>query len=467
MALYEASRRGPIVAVFVLDPYYFAPARAALLPHRIQFLLESLSSLKGNLESRGAQLYLLRGRSLDTIAEVARQLGVERVVAQRWTEPMGRVRDRAIEERLHVPFTLFEGETLLAPESVRTREGKPFSVYTPFARAARLELHLPRPFGPPRSLDAPDVEATLRPWLTPLPRLDELGLKRNPRLLEGGEKAARARLLHFLKHELSHYETARDQMGIEGTSRLSADLKFGTLSVRAVWHALSEQPASEARRRYEAELLWREFAYHNLWERPSLLRTSFRPDFRNFPYRTDRSDFDAWCRGQTGYPLVDASARQLLSEGYVHNRARMISASFLTKHLLIDYKWGEAHYLKYLTDGDLASNNMGWQWSAGSGVDAAPYFRVFNPITQGKKFDPDGTYVRRYVPELRHLASRYIHAPWHAPSEELERANVRLGENYPRPLIDAAEGRQRFLQAAKRRLTPGSETESLAPAETP
>jgi deoxyribodipyrimidine photo-lyase len=459
--LWEAARRGPVVLVFVVDPHFFTPGRAAELPHRMQFLLESLASLQGNLEARHARLFLLGGRSLDTIPEVARRLGVSEVLAQRWTEPMGRTRDRAIEERLDVPFTLFEGETLLPPETLRNREGKPFSVYTPFARAARAELPLGRPLPAPTKLETRDVEAELRPWLVPLPTLDSLGLKKSPELLPGGEKAARKRLAHFIRERLPAYATARDGLVLDGTSRLSADLKFGTLSVRSVWTALEPLPRSEGRERFEAELLWREFAYHNLWDRPGLLRTTFRADFRHFPYRSDTSDFAAWSTGQTGYPVVDAAARQLLREGYVHNRARMISASFLTKHLLIDYKWGEAHYLKYLTDGDLASNNLGWQWSAGSGVDAAPYFRVFNPVTQGKKFDPDGNYVRRYVPELKGLPTRYIHAPWLAPPAERLRAGVRLGENYPNPRIDAAEGRQRFLDAA------GGRSRALGPLETP
>jgi deoxyribodipyrimidine photo-lyase len=230
-------------------------------------------------------------------------------------------------------------------------------------------------------------------------------------------------------------------------------LKFGTISARKVWleveRAFGTTPSGRA---FLNELLWREFAHSTLWDRPELLGQPFQERFIDFPYRDDEEGWHAWVSGRTGYPVVDASARQLLGEGFVHNRARMISASFLTKHLLIDYRRGEAHYMKYLTDGDWAQNNTGWQWSAGSGCDAQPYFRIFNPLVQGEKFDPNGDYVRRWVPELARLPARYIHRPWEAKPSELEAAGVRLGETYPNPIIDHRIGRERFLEVAARAL---------------
>ena len=239
-------------------------------------------------------------------------------------------------------------------------------------------------------------------------------------------------------------------MDQQGTSRLSADLKFGTLSIRTVWNRLlADQLQGPGVRGYLNQLLWREFVHSTLWDRPELLEEPYRPAFQGFPWREDESAWSAWVSGTTGYPVVDASARQLLGEGFVHNRARMISASFLTKHLLIDYRQGEAHYLKYLVDGDWAQNNAGWQWSAGCGCDGQPYFRVFNPFTQGEKFDPHGDYVRRWVPELAHMPARYIHRPWDAPENVLVDAGVRLGANYPKPIVDHKFARERYLELAK------------------
>jgi len=446
--LVDAAAAGDVVPLFVLDPYFFAPERARELPHRMQFLLDSLRELEQTLAALGSRLLVVPGRSVEVVPRLAREWRADRVVAHRWVEPFARLRDARVRERLDVPFDLYEGETLLPPGTLRTGGGTPYQVFTPFARAFAQEVDFGRTLPAPRSL--PPLPNDVRADTVPVPTCADLGLTPNPLVLAGGETAAHARLRAFVKGPAAAYATDRDRMDRPGTSRLSADLKFGTISAAEVWTtveaALGGTPGGKS---FLNELVWREFTHSTLWDRPDLLEQPFREAWVGFPWRDEPRGWAAWTEGRTGYPLVDASARQLLGEGFVHNRARMISASFLTKHLLIDYRRGEAHYLKYLTDGDWAQNNAGWQWSAGSGCDAQPWFRIFNPVTQGKKFDPEGDYVRRWVPELARLPARWIHEPWKASAAVLRDAGVRLGSDYPRPVVDHAEARERFLDVAR------------------
>jgi deoxyribodipyrimidine photo-lyase len=441
---------GQVVPVFVLDPFFFAPTRARELPHRMQFLLESLTALASNLAHLGSRLLIVEGKSHEQIPKLARELNATRVLAHRWTEPFGRERDAKVQAAMACPLVLFEGETLHPPGGLRNGQGTPYAVFTPFARAFAQRVEVDKPLAAPRALPALpstcDAVATV-----PIPTLAELGIAHNPLLPAGGERAAQARMREFLAKRAARYADSRNRMDLDTTSRLSADLKFGTLSVRTLWHhaRAALEAAPEAWKVYSNELLWREFTHATLWARPELLQTPFRRDFAGFPWKTERAWVDAWKTGHTGYPVVDAAARQLLTEGFVHNRARMITASFLTKHLLAHYREGEAHYMKYLVDGDWAQNNAGWQWSAGCGCDAQPYFRVFNPVTQGEKFDPNGDYVRRYVPELRKLDSKSIHAPWDAEPLSLRAAGVTLDKDYPAPIVDHAHARERFLTTAK------------------
>ncbi len=439
-----------VIPLFVLDPYFFAPERARALPHRMQFLLDSLEALEGSLRDRGSRLVVVAGRSVEVVPRLARAWRADRVVAQRWVEPFARERDRRVNEALGGRLELFEGETLLPPGTLRTGAGAPYSVFTPFARRLREELVVGRPRQAPRAL--PPVPRSVKST-SKIPTCEELGLERNAAVIRGGEAAANARLSWFLKHAAADYAKGRDRLDLPGTSRLSADLKFGTLSVARVWSAVEDAiGASEAARVFLNELVWREFAHSTLWDRPDVLEGPYRAAFRGFPWQEDEAAWDAWRTGRTGYPVVDASIRQLHGEGFVHNRARMISASFLTKHLLVDYRRGEQHYLAHLVDGDYANNNMGWQWSAGCGCDAQPYFRVFNPVTQGARFDPRGDYVRRWVPELARLPERYVHRPWEAPDGVLRDAGVRLGEDYPSPVVDHRLARERFLAIARQHL---------------
>lgn len=448
--LCEAIEQGEAIPLFVVDPYFFAPERAAELPHRMQYLLESLVSLRANLQTCGSELVCVRGHSVEVVPRLVERFQIDQVFAYRWTEPVGRARDRLVRARLRVPLQLFEGETLLPPETVRTQTDQPFSVFTPFARAAKQFLPALAPRKAPSAL--PPLPAELGQVSEPLPSYDELRLTPNRNLLVPGEPAAQKRLSTFLSGPLVAYPERRDLLAEDGTSRLSADLKFGTLSVSEAYDRVSHVGRGASHERFLTQLLWREFAYATLWDRPRVLKQPFRREFTDFPWVFDELKWAAWTSGQTGYPVVDAAARQLLTEGYVHNRARMVTASFLTKHLLIDYRHGEKHYLKYLTDGDWAINNMSWQWSAGCGVDAQPYFRVFNPVIQGERFDPDGAYVRRYVPELSRVSARYIHRPWEASLAELDKAGVRLGKEYPFPIVEHEEARRQFLKLANRAL---------------
>ncbi len=449
-ALSSALSSREILPLFVLDPIALSPCRAQQSPHRLQFLLESVADLARALEARQSRLLLVRGEGHEVIVELIRRWKIDRVVAQAGAWPIGREHDRRVREACPAPFDTFHGATLMPPGTLRTSSGTPYRVYSPFARAFEASAVIDRPLPTVQALPRlPRDVAEDGIGQAALPTLAELGLSRNPRLQPGGESQGRERLAAFLKGGLDRYHERRDRMDLAGTSRLSCDLRMGTLSVREVWTRVREADR-EGRAAFQNELCWREFCHSTLWDQPELLEEPFQARFEHFPWRQDTLAWNAWVNGETGYPIVDASARQLLAEGFVHNRARMISASFLCKHLLIDYKQGEAHFMRYLTDGDPANNNAGWQWSAGCGCDAQPYFRVFNPVTQGKKFDPDGAYVRRWVPRLSALPTPFIHAPSQATADVLERADVRLGTDYPRPIVEHAAARQSFLETARR-----------------
>ena len=427
---------GEVVPLFVLDPYFFAPDRARERPHRMQFLLESLAELEQAIAARGSRLVVVAGRSIDVVPRLAAAWRADRVVAQRWVEPFARERDRRIGEALRGDgraFDLFEGETLLPPGVLRTGGGTPYRVFTPFARAFERCAAIASPFATPRAL--PRLPRGIAVPAVALPALAELGITRNPALVPGGERAARARLHRFVRRGAAAYARDRDRLDRAGTSRLAQDLEFGTLSPRQVWHAVPARGATAFRN----ELIWRELAHSTLWDHPAVLEEPFQPRWAGFPWLDDERAWHAWTSGTTGYPIVDAAARQLLAEGFVPNRARMIAASFLVKHLLVDYRRGEAHYLRYLTDGDWAQNNFNWQWVAGCGCDAQPYFRVFHPVAQGDRHDPTGAYVRRWIPELASVPRAYVHAPWRAPSPP---------RDYPPPIVEHRAARERYLAIA-------------------
>lgn len=426
--LVTAAKEGEVIPLFVLDPYFFAPERAQTMPNRIHFLLESLRELAGAIEALGSRLVVTEGKAVDLIPQLSDAWKVDRVRAHRWSEPVGIERDARILEALGDRFVLHEGETLARPGQVVKKDGGSFAVFTPFSNAFKKAVDIGTPLRAPRSL--PPL-----PRLSPsphakIPTAKDLGLEVSPEVIEPGENAAKKRLAHFLKGEARRYEIGRNELGHDATSRMSQDLKFGTLSARTVYRqaesALEHHP--RARLIYLNELIWREFAHDVLRTTPTVLAKPFKKAWNGFPWRKSEKDWQAWVDGTTGYGVVDAAARELLATGFVHNRARMISASFLTKHLLINFRRGEDHYLKWLTDGDWANNDLGWQWTAGCGVDASPWFRIFNPIAQSEKFDPERKYVHRWVPEAR---GKPLHEP------------------YKEPVVDHVFARKRFLAAAK------------------
>jgi deoxyribodipyrimidine photo-lyase len=348
-------------------------------------------------------------------------------------------------------FELHGRETLLAPGSVRKADGGMYTVFSHFARAFwRL---VPEDESEPAAPDAlPRLPSDVATSSVSGARFTAGG-GREADVAGAGERAASTRLERFIAEELHDYAARRDRLDGTGGSRMSAHLRAGSISLRRVWERVRRAGAgSEGAAAYLNELVWREFNAHTAAERPDLVGAPFHPGFVAFPWRDDASAWGAWRDGTTGYPIVDAAARQLSHEGTVPNRVRMVAASFLTKHLMIDWRRGAAHYLDRLVDGDEVQNAANWQWVAGSGVGAQPYFRVFNPTLQGRTFDPRGEYVRRQLPELERLPARFVHAPWEAPDEVLAAARVRLGRDYPHPIVEHAVARSRYLEAAAARV---------------
>lgn len=430
-----------IVPVFIIDPAlasspYGGEARRA-------FLWASLRQLDAALQQRGSYLLLRRGQPQQVLAQLFREVGAEGIYAGEDFSPYARRRDAAVAQEL--PLHLLPGTVMHHPDTVLKQDGLPYTVFTPFSRQWRQ-----RPLPTPSSLlPAPDRMATPAGLRSePMPHLP-FDLPFPP-----GEAEGQRRLAEFANGRIHAYAQNRDQMALDGTSGLSPYLRFGMVSARqAVVAALAARDrATNEKARTGAdtwlnELIWREFYTSILYHFPHVARGSFRPEYDAILWRNDEAEFAAWCAGQTGYPVVDAAMRQLLQTGWMHNRARMIVASFLVKDLLIDWRWGEKWFMQRLLDGDPAANNGGWQWTAGTGTDAAPYFRIFNPTSQGQKFDPDGAYIRRWVPELRQVGVEFIHEPWKMPPLEQKRSGCIIGQDYPRPIVDHKLARQRTLDA--------------------
>jgi len=455
---HAASSGHPVVCVYIHDPE--PPQGRALGAAARWWLHESLRELDRALRSLGGGLVMLRGEEQETLLAFAAAIDAVEVCWNRRYALAQRQTDASIKSALEaraVSVSTFNGHLLREPWNVATRDGEPFQVFSAYWRAARQDI-APAPPAP-----APDALAFFRmPESARAHAVDLDDLKLQPEAPDWaaglretwkcGESGAQERLRYFLNDELNGYATSRDAMARDATSKMSPYLRFGNLSVRQIWYASlaaaqAESIPGEHLRKFQDELGWREFSYHLLYHFPPLHQVNFRQQFDAMPWRADRQVLRAWQRGKTGYPLVDAGMRQLWRTGWMHNRARMVTASFLVKHLLIDWREGESWFWDTLVDADEANNPAGWQWVAGSGADAAPYFRIFNPVLQGQKFDPEGDYVRCWLPELSRLPTASIHAPWQAPAEQLAGASVRLGDTYPAPIVAHQHARIRALEA--------------------
>jgi deoxyribodipyrimidine photo-lyase len=458
-ALHAASKTGAaVICLYVFDERseaLRAPNARRLGGAARWWLAQSLRAHQKNLNSVGASLVLRQGPAAKTIAELARETDAGAVF---WNEiaqaPHRAVADQVAADLKEIGITAqrFPGDLLVSPGAIDNKEGRGLRVFTPFWRRVQALGDPAKPLPPPTSLcPVPDIAGdTLEQWHLEPTRPDWAGGLRET--WQPGEISAQAKLNAFLENGAAGYAGDRDRPDREATSGLSPHLRFGEISPRQVWHAarfaVAERPALAGDiDKYLSELGWREFCRHLLFDVPDIAVRNLQPSFDAFPWKPDEPARLAWQRGQTGYPLVDAGMRQLWHAGVMHNRVRMVVASFLVKHLLIDWRAGEQWFWDTLVDADPGSNPANWQWVAGSGADAAPYFRVFNPILQGEKFDPDGRYVRRWVPELAQLPTDVIHRPWTAAPLELKSAGVELGTTYPVPIIAHRAGRERALNA--------------------
>ena len=460
-ALMAALARGePVIPVYVLDDAGDGawPAGGASR----WWLHQSLAALDADLRARGSRLILLRGESGAELDRLREASGAGAIFWNRRYEPAVIARDAGLKARWTasgIEVKSFNAALLHEPHTIANKQGKPFQVFTPFWRhCLELPVEAPLRLAPSATIPAPAR------WPAGL-ALSDLGLLPSIPWDSGmreawtpGETGAAKRLKRFAADAMESYSDRRNLPGIDGTSMLSPWLHFGELSPRQIWAAVQSVaresgvfPPSNGARVFLSEVGWREFAHHLLFHFPHTPERPLRADFENFPWADDPggSKLRAWQRGRTGYPIVDAGMRQLWHTGWMHNRVRMIAASFLVKHLRLSWTHGARWFWDTLVDADLASNTLGWQWTAGCGADAAPYFRVFAPVLQGMKFDTDGAYVRRWVPELAQLPAEHIHAPWEAPASVLAAAGVRLGAggNYTAPIVDHATARNEALAA--------------------
>jgi deoxyribodipyrimidine photo-lyase len=452
------ARGGPVIPVFIHAPEEegdWPPGGASRW-----WLHQSLLSLTNALDKAGSRLIIRGGPSTEALLALARETGAEAVFWNRRYEPALIQRDRQIKETLRGANLAAESHNsalLFEPWTIANKTNRPFQVFTPFWRHCLTLDEPPAPQPAPRSLRAPDrwPESEVLENLELEPRPDwAKGLRRAWR---PGEAGARANLRRFCEHAFADYSNQRNRPDLEGTSRLSPHLHFGEIGPRQIWHELREFAGQQHREtrawrqsQFLAEIGWREFAHHLLYHFPETPAAPLRPGFARFPWRRNADWLRAWQCGRTGYPVVDAGMRELWATGWMHNRVRMIAASFLVKDLLIDWRDGARWFWDTLVDADLASNTLGWQWTAGCGADAAPYFRIFNPVSQGQRFDPNGEYVRRWVPELARLPAPWIHQPWASPPAILQSAGVNLDHTYPAPVVSHAIAREVALEALAR-----------------
>ena len=443
---HAAAGNRPVVPVFVVDPELLANCVHRDAARRQAFLFGGLRALDRELQARGARLVVRTGRPRDVLPALVEETRAEVVVAHADVSPFARRRDAAV--RRAVPLELVGGPTVHHPTDVVKADGEPYTVFSPFRRA-----WLARPLPTRSDLLAPPERLVPA---SPAIATDALPSGEPPPSFPPGEAEARRRLHAFASDPIRRYAVERDRVDHDGTSALSPYLRFGMVSAREAVVAAIEAGARGGDAHPPAgadvwltELVWREFYQTILFHYPAVLRRAFDARLRGVAWRRAPRDLRAWQEGRTGYPIVDAAMRQLAATGWMHNRARMIVASFLTKDLLIDWRLGEAWFMRQLVDGDPAANNGGWQWTAGVGTDAAPYFRIFNPVLQATKFDPDGAYVRRWVPELARVPASHVHEPWTMTPIEQQAAGCLVGRDYPEPIVEHRAVRERTLAAYK------------------
>jgi len=439
-ALTEALRSGSaVLPVFVRDPHLENGAGE----RRLAFLHAGLTRLDGDLRQLGSRLIVRRGEPADILAQLVRETGASRVFAEEDFTPYARKRDNLVNQVVHLE--LCGRSTIHDPRAVAKMDGSPYMVFTPFSRAWKA-IPFPRQELTPAPGSLGAVPGLIQSEFIPS-RSEDLRF-------QAGEQTALTRLDAFLREKVFDYDHHRDLLARDGTSNLSPYFHLGMLSARRA-AVLAQEACSQVMGEKSGpgvwinELIWRDFYAAVLFFSPRVTHEAFDRGLQNIPWRDDDREIRAWQHGLTGFPVVDAAMRQLMETGWMHNRGRMIVASFLVKDLLVNWQIGEDWFMQQLLDGDLASNNGGWQWTAGVGTDAAPYFRIFNPVLQGKKFDPAGEYVRLWVPELHNVPDRWIHEPWLMPLDVQETAGCRIGSNYPAPIVDHASVRDRTLAAYK------------------
>ncbi|GIV65640.1 MAG: deoxyribodipyrimidine photo-lyase [Chloroflexota bacterium] len=437
-ALHSALQGGhTVLPLFILDPRLLSkPAE-----NRQQFLLNGLRRLDEDLRARGSRLILRSGLPEEVLPALLTESGAEAVFAEEDYTPFAIRRDQKLTGLLSLQRVV--GLTVHHPAAVVKPDGSPYTVFTPFSKAWKA-LPLPKPLPP-----IPD-------HLPPPPPLTSEAIPSAPEnpCFPAGEAEAERRLLAFLDSAVFSYAEDRNRLDLDGTSKLSPYLRFGMISARRAAaltvekiHQTSDPLARKGAETFLNELIWREFYNAILYHFPHVLQTAFNPTLREIEWRHAPEELAAWQQGLTGIPIVDASMRQLLKTGWMHNRGRMIVASFLVKDLLINWQEGERWFMRHLVDGDPAANNGGWQWTAGVGTDAAPYFRIFNPVLQSKKFDPNGRFIRGWLPELERVPDEYLHEPWLMPGEIQRKTGFKPGRDYPLPLVDHAQAKERTLRA--------------------
>ncbi|MEK4762475.1 deoxyribodipyrimidine photo-lyase [Viridibacillus sp. FSL E2-0187] len=447
-ALFEAAQQGCIIPVFIWpseQEFEYADSIAAKWS-----LHQSLISLKQNLEAKGIPLIIRKGNIQKELLQLIKETSADAVFYNRCYEPFMVQSLFEIEIQLSkskIEVQSFHGNLLYQQFNILNKNHEPYKVFTSYWKRTMQE-HVPTPYAIPKMTS---TLATLPASL----EIHELQLL-SPNSLESrldqhweiGEQEAISHWTEFLEYGLNKYESYKDFPSAQATSLLSPYLVWGNISVKSIWHSIQSHeiqgPSTET---FLRQLVWRDFAYDQLIHFPTMPIKPLREAYNTFPWEGSSSDFKKWKLGQTGYPLVDAGMRELLATGYMHNRVRMVVASFLVKHLLVPWTEGSKWFTQKLIDFDVANNAMGWQWTTGCGIDSAPFFRIFNPVAQGKRFDPNGDYVRQWIPELKNLPQKFIHKPWEASKEILALAHLELGKDYPFPIVEHNFARKRALQA--------------------